>query len=156
MEELKVDPMKQDFHFYAMDHFEEVKQVCQEQIDNSNSDVPKEKQLYLLTTLLNTRLIQNWENASPATRAAYMKKEEADRKRFMSDEEVASRHCATLTARKRSPKMSNPVTGLKAESFGLTSTLEIPSLPGDAPGGSKRTIGGDFAESSAKRAKTAV
>lgn len=107
MEELQVEPMKHDFHFYAQDNYNTIKAECQTQLDNDQSTSTtddKSKQLYLLTTILNARLIQNWENATPATRAEYMKREEADRKRFMSEEEIASRHCATLTARKRSPK----------------------------------------------------
>ena len=131
-EEPKVEPMKQDFHFYAVDHYKEVHQACQLQLnaafaDGSISETNKENHLILLTTLINARLIKNWEDASPSTRAQYLKKEETDRKRFMSEDEVASRHCATLTARKRSPKQS----GVKrAESFGLTSTVEVPMLTG--------------------------
>jgi hypothetical protein len=53
---------------------------------------------------LNSRLIKEWEDASQIVREAYMEKEEEDRKRFMADDEIASRHCATLTARARSPQ----------------------------------------------------
>jgi hypothetical protein len=53
--------------------------------------------------------------------------EEADRKRFMSEDEVASRHCATLTARKRSPKISGGEKRtegvMPARSFGLGEVL---------------------------------
>ncbi|KAL3758484.1 hypothetical protein ACHAWU_004327 [Discostella pseudostelligera] len=133
-EEPKVEPMKQDFHFYAVDHYKEVHQACQRQLDaafadGSISEANKENHLILLTTLINARLIKNWEDASPSTRAQYLKKEEADRKRFMSEDEVASRHCATLTARKRSPKQSGVE---RAESFGLTSTVEVPMLTGSS------------------------
>lgn len=129
-EEPKVEPMKQDFHFYATDHYEDAKQACQQQLENSLADgsIPEknnENQLYLLTTLLNARLIQNWEAAPPSTRAEYLKKEEADRKRFMSEEEVASRHCATLTARRRSPKQSGGLG--RMGSFGLASAVEVTS-----------------------------
>merc|ERR1712151_22330 len=44
-----------------------------------------------------------WTESTQATRSAYMVKEEEDRKRFMNAEEVASQHCATLTARAKSP-----------------------------------------------------
>ena len=159
-EELTVDPMKQDFHFYAMDNYEQVKQICESQLAKSiaNGSIlqkDKENQLHLLTTLINTRLLQNWEAAPTSTREAYLKKEEADRKRFMSEEEVASRHCATLTARKRSPKQTLGATG----SFGLTS---VPSLlqSDDIGGRWKRHSvhdGDDMGgESLAKRAKMGI
>jgi len=141
-EEPKVEPMKQDFHFYAMDHYEEAKQVCQQQLDKSFADGSiseknKDKnQLLLLTTLLNSRLIQNWEKAPASTRAEYLKKEEADRKRFMGEEEVASRHCATLTARRRSPKQSGVLA--RAGSFGLTSNVEVHLMNTESEGLKKR------------------
>lgn len=158
-EEPKVEPMKQDFHFYAKDEYEELKEVCQQQLDNSIADGSKENQLYMMTTLLNARLIQNWEMAPSSTRAEYLKKEEADRKRFMSEEEVASRHCATLTARRRSPKQSG-VLG-RAGSFGLNTTVQVPSLSPPAGGsgvksGGKRyhsEVDTDAHEGTAKRVK---
>ncbi|KAL7530828.1 hypothetical protein ACHAWF_003531 [Thalassiosira exigua] len=131
-EELKVDPMKQDFHFYAVDHYEEAWRASREQIDKARAegtaDVPEDagKDLFVLTTLLNARLVKIWEGASPATRSEYLKREEADRKRFMSEEEVASRHCATLTARRRSPKQSGAGGVGRAASFGLGATVEVP------------------------------
>ena len=131
-DELQVDPMKQDFHFYATDNYKTLNPICEKQLDKSysNGTIPASKStskdhLYLLTTLLNARLIQNWETVQPSTRDAYLKKEESDRKRFMSEEEVASRHCATLTARRRSPKQSGTVGGGlgRAGSFGLSATV---------------------------------
>ena len=67
-EELTVDPMKQDFHFYAMDNYEQVKQICESQLAKSiaNGSIlqkDKENQIHLLTTSINTRLLQNWEAA---------------------------------------------------------------------------------------------
>lgn len=165
-EEPKVDPMKQDFHFYAMDQYELVKQVCQRQLDDAfadgsiSSQMGAENQLYLLTTLINARLIKNWEDAPSSTRAEYLKKEEADRKRFMSEEEVASRHCATLTARRRSPKQTGDLR--QAGSFGL-SAVEVPSLKGEccdrvtaaeaSEFGVKRDYDLDAVDSSVKRMK---
>lgn len=157
-EEPKVEPMKQDFHFYAMDQYEEVKRTSQQQLEQSETSVSdKSKELYLLTTLLNARLVQNWESAPSSTRAAYLKKEEADRKRFMSEEEVASRHCATLTARRRSPKQAvvGPGGVRPVGSFGLSATVEVPSMseegllkrPNAEPSDS------DIEESVTKRAK---
>jgi len=160
-EEPQVDPMKQDFHYYAADHYEEVKEQCQKQLDTSLADGSiseknKQNQLYLLTTLLNNRLIKNWEEAPASTRAEYLKKEEADRKRFMSEEEVASRHCATLTARRRSPKQSGALG--RAGSFGLATTLEMHSLSANLGGGSTKrpnsaVSDADVLESAVKRVK---
>lgn len=154
-EEPKVEPMKQDFHFYATDHYEDARQASQQQLENSfaNGSIPektKENQLHLLTTLINARLIQNWEAAPPSKRASYLKKEEADRKRFMSEEEVASRHCATLTARRRSPKQS---AGLgSVGSFGLASNVEVTRDDSTLKRPS-REIDRDGFESAAKRVK---
>mmetsp|Transcript_29575 Transcript_29575/g.59439 ORF Transcript_29575/g.59439 Transcript_29575/m.59439 type:complete len:334 (+) Transcript_29575:169-1170(+) len=107
-EEIQVDPMKQDFFFYAKDHFDTVKAQCEEECKQSSSQAGnKENELYRLTTLMNARLIQDWESGPASLREQYMKMEDDDRQRFMSEEEVASRHCATLTARKRSPKQQN-------------------------------------------------
>lgn len=108
-EEIHVEPMKQDFYFYANDRFDDVKAQCEEECKQSSSggrgkSNNKENELYRLTTLMNARLIQDWESGPASLRAEYMKMEDSDRQRFMSEEEVASRHCATLTARKRSPK----------------------------------------------------
>ena len=107
-EEIQVDPMRQDFHFYAKDRFDAVKAQCEEECKQSSSQAGnKENELYRLTTLMNARLIQDWESGPASLREQYMKMEDDDRQRFMSEEEVASRHCATLTARKRSPKQQN-------------------------------------------------
>jgi len=104
-EEIQVDPMKQDFFFYAKDRFDTVRAQCEEECKQSSSQAGnKENELYRLTTLMNARLIQDWESGPASLREQYMKMEDDDRQRFMSEEEVASRHCATLTARKRSPK----------------------------------------------------
>jgi hypothetical protein len=102
-EEPKVDPMKQDFHFYAAEHCPSLLTECQRKL--SHAHLPANN-TYLSTTLLNAALIYNWETSPQGTRTHYLKLEEADRKRFMSEDEVASRHCATLTARKRSPKVN--------------------------------------------------
>jgi len=141
-DELQVEPMKQDFHFYAQDNYEETKRVCQAQIKRSRSSGKtshknKENELFLLSTLINARLIQNWEKAPSSVRASYLKKEEEDRKRFMGEEEIASRHCETLTARRRSPKTAH-ANSVRASSHGLTGELlskeshvALPSLDDD-------------------------
>lgn len=58
----------------------------------------------LVNSNLNTRLKTAWEHLTNDERDAFMVKEEADRRRFMEEDEVASRHCATLTARGKSPR----------------------------------------------------
>lgn len=158
--EIQVEPMKQDFHYYAIDHYDDAMRQCRQQLDeNGPPPTDKSKELFLLTTLLNARLIQNWEAAPPATRTEYLKREEADRKRFMSEEEVASRHCATLTARRRSPKQSGVGGVGRAASFGLGATVDVPSVSMAFGGGGsqKRSIGEDeadvVAKSGAKRLK---
>ncbi|KAL9183763.1 hypothetical protein ACHAXT_004619 [Thalassiosira profunda] len=159
--EIAVDPMRQDFHFYAADRCDEVRGECEARL-RSSGDVPKEKELYLLTTLLNARLVKDWEMAPESTRTAYLKREEADRKRFLSEEEVASRHCATLTARRRSPKQSViPPGGVgSVGSFGLGADVAVPALPSmeEAQAGKRRgsELDGEMEGPMAKRARVAV
>ena len=131
--------MKQDFHFYATEKYSEILTECKRKLHSAN--LPDN--VYLSTTLLNSTLIHNWETAPKDTRDDYLKLEEADRKRFMSEDEVASRHCATLTARTRNPKMAGAgdndagVVG-KARSFGLGEV--VPQMVGMLAegGGDKR------------------
>eukprot|EP00804_Cyclotella_cryptica_P011895 CCRYP_004398-RA/>CCRYP_004398-RA protein AED:0.26 eAED:0.04 QI:0/-1/0/1/-1/1/1/0/321 len=124
IEEPKVDPMKQDFHFYAMDNYQSVLDECKRKLIHSNLvyQTSPENEVYLSTTLLNAHLIHKWEIAPQSTRAHYLKLEENDRKRFMSEDEVASRHCATLTARKRSPKQGGGGGGGGAVSIDRVTT----------------------------------
>lgn len=120
-EEPQVEPMKQDFHFFAIENYEVINEDCRRKVENEkiehdrNVEEKESHRLFIQTTLLNSQLLSKWEHATPATRALYMRKEEADRKRFMSEEEIASRHCATLTARKRSPKTPGGVADIPAK-----------------------------------------
>mmetsp|Transcript_10871 Transcript_10871/g.23011 ORF Transcript_10871/g.23011 Transcript_10871/m.23011 type:complete len:438 (+) Transcript_10871:60-1373(+) len=120
-EDPQVEPMKQDFHFFAIEKYEAIHEDCRRKVENEkiehdrNVEEKESNRLFIQTTLLNSQLLSKWENALPATRALYMRKEEADRKRFMSEEEIASRHCATLTARKRSPKTPGGVADIPAK-----------------------------------------
>jgi len=97
-----VKPMRSAFHFFVNDMQDKLRQVALEEVKRSTQS--EEVDLYLLNTNLNSRLMKEWEDAEQSVRDAYMDKEEADRKRFMADDEIASRHCATLTARARSPR----------------------------------------------------
>lgn len=97
----RVSPMRSDFHFYSEKYKEEV----MGKID-SKDKLPLEK-----ISELNERILQMWEKESPGTRSEYMMKEELDRTRFMNEDEIESRHCATLTSRPKSyvhQKQSSP------------------------------------------------
>lgn len=80
---------------------EKLRPAAEDEVRSSNNG---EVDLYLVNTNLNSRLMKEWEDASQVLRDEYMEKEEEDRKRFMADDEIASQHCATLTARARSPQ----------------------------------------------------
>jgi len=98
----KVEPMRSDFHFFVDDFRDEFHKLAEAEVKRtSDKDDP-----LLIFTNLNMRLVTAWENATSEEREKYMAKEEEDRKRFMMDEEVASRHCATLTARAKPPRSS--------------------------------------------------
>ncbi len=96
-----VKPMQSAFHFFVQETMDSLRQAAEKEVRKTNNG---QLDLYLVNTNLNSRLIKEWEDASQIVREAYMEKEEEDRKRFMADDEIASRHCATLTARARSPQ----------------------------------------------------
>lgn len=87
----RVGPMRSDFHFYA----EQFKKEALEKVGSENLN-PLDT-----ITALNERLVSMWESQSSSTRNEYMMKEELDRSRFMNEDEIESRHCATLTSRPR-------------------------------------------------------
>ena len=120
---LNVEPMKSDFYYFLnetkelimMEAIKQVKECCDNnlvqdlqgnlaKLDMENGDPHP----YLLFSNINERLIRKWEELPQTNRSTYLVKEEEDRKRFMNAEEVASRHCATLTARARSPQPFTP------------------------------------------------
>jgi hypothetical protein len=90
----RVKPMRSDFHFYAEDHKKDIIHDIESNVDASD---PVE-----LMSELNERLLKRWEDETDKVRNLYMAKEEADRTRFMNEEEIESRHCATLTSRPKS------------------------------------------------------
>lgn len=94
----QVKPMRSDFHFFVDDMRDKIRVIAEKELgaDAANK--------YLLFSNMNSRLMKAWEDATDETRSEYMVKEEEDRRRFMADDEIASRHCATLTARARSPR----------------------------------------------------
>jgi len=109
----KVNPMQSDFHFYAMDKKEEQIEIARGIVKRhlspgeSKEGEGEELDPCLVMTCLNERLMKCWEHEKPIIRATYFAKEEEDRRRFMTEDEIASRHCATLTARAKSPKSGN-------------------------------------------------
>lgn len=90
----KVKPMRSDFHFYAQDHKNHILHTLESEMDVSD---PVE-----LMSELNERLLKRWEDETTKVRSLYMAKEEEDRTRFMNEEEIESRHCATMTSRPKS------------------------------------------------------
>ena len=88
-----VHPMKSDFYFFASENKDEqMAKVKEEQVKDDNS-------AFHSLSALNERILKKWEHASQKDRTWYKSKEETDRYRFMSEDEIASRHCATLTSR---------------------------------------------------------
>jgi len=109
----KVNPMRSDFHFYAIDQKDEQNEVARGIVKRhlQAGDLKEENEQdldpCLIITCLNERLMKCWEHEKPIVRATFFAKEEEDRRRFMTEDEIASRHCATLTARAKSPKSVN-------------------------------------------------
>jgi hypothetical protein len=89
--DIKVSPMRTNFHFFVDDVQEAVRTEAQ---DEYKGDVD-----FLLYSNMNARFIKKWHELPASAHEAYMGKEEEDRIRFQNDDEIASRHCATLTAR---------------------------------------------------------
>jgi len=122
--------MRPDFHFFVQDHREgitsEAKLDIMEHLTLTDSN---DIDPFLLYSNLNEKLISMWETTPQSTRTAYLVKEEEDRKRFMNAEEVASQHCATLTARAKSPAFVKrgdaPVKIDDEEGEDLTEDMEV-------------------------------
>jgi len=102
--------MRPDFHFFVQDHQDKLIEECKAELPliyrRLRISPPAETDATFLFSHINERLIALWESTPQSQRQTYMLQEEEDRKRFMSAEEVASQHCATLTARVKSPAFS--------------------------------------------------
>jgi hypothetical protein len=117
----EVKPIQSDFHFFVHNNKgkfltaaeNEVNSIVMKQKLSIDKNSPKYK--YLINSNLNCRLLRAWENLSMNERTEYMKREEEDRRRFMDEDEVASRHCFTLTARVRSPSKNKPSSSLSGD-----------------------------------------
>lgn len=103
-----VKPIQTDFHFFVSEVKDKLRIEAEKEVA-ATAPADKKNDLYLINSNLNCRIMKAWENLTDKQREDYMKKEEADRRRFMEEDEVASRHCATLTARVKSP--AEPGTG---------------------------------------------
>jgi hypothetical protein len=103
-----VKPIQSDFHFFAADMRDKLKVAAEEEVRQVSKSEEEKLDMYLVNSSLNCRLMKAWEDLTVAEREVYAKKEQEDRRRFMQDDEIASRHCATLTARARSPGKKGP------------------------------------------------
>lgn len=108
----QVKPIATDFHFFVKEMSVVLRPAAEEEVKKSMAEkgslVTSSDVMYLINSNLNTRLIKAWEDLTPGKRLEYMTKEENDRRRFMNEDSVASRHCATLTARNKSPRADGP------------------------------------------------
>lgn len=105
---VEVKPIRTDFHFFVQTHKEKYLKEANKEVRKSSKTPEGEKlDVFLVNTNLNTRLMKAWEDLTKEERDEYMVMEEEDRRRFMEEDEIASRHCATLTARGKSPRASD-------------------------------------------------
>ncbi|VEU36071.1 unnamed protein product [Pseudo-nitzschia multistriata] len=100
----EVKPIQTDFHFFVRENIEQYRSLAEEEVKRSMEDQSATPDPMLVNSNLNTRLMSAWECLTKETRDTFMTHEETDRRRFMEDDEIASRHCATLTARGKSPR----------------------------------------------------
>ena len=114
----EVQPIQTDFHFFVKERRSEFQKLAEDEVlasirtKKSDPDFPLALvDPVLINTNLNTRLMRAWEHLTPEQREVYMTKEEQDRRRFMEEDEIASRHCATLTARGKSPRTTYTENG---------------------------------------------
>jgi hypothetical protein len=103
-----VTPLRSDFHFFVMETKDRIRLEAEKEVQASLRATKKSAAdpmivQYLVNTNLNARLMKEWEKLTLDDKKPYVKKEDDDRKRFMEEDEVASRHCATLTARVKMP-----------------------------------------------------
>jgi hypothetical protein len=103
----EVKPIQTDFHFFVKENIDKYRKLAENEVRKSLGEDHKGLlDPMLVNTNLNSRLMKAWEALTPDQRDQYMTHEEDDRRRFMEEDEIASRHCATLTARGKSPKES--------------------------------------------------
>lgn len=119
----EVKPIQSEFHFFVKENVAKHRPLAEEEVKKSLKENEK-LDPFLVNSNLNARLIRAWEELPKDKRESYMIKEEEDRRRFMEEDEIASRHCATLTARGKSPraaeKTEKGVKGEEQEANGAT------------------------------------
>lgn len=104
----EVKPIQSDFHFFAKENAAKYRPFAEDEVRKSLKEGESLNPM-MVNTNLNTRLMKAWENLTKEDRDSFMVKEEEDRRRFMEEDEIASRHCATLTARGKSPRATEKV-----------------------------------------------
>jgi len=133
----KVNPMRSDFHFYAAEHkTQEMASISTGTNTNTDTDtdtVTGNTNPIIAITDLNERLMQMWEKENSSTRSEYLTKEELDRARFMNEDEIESRHCATLTSRSK-PLVVHQHQHLKPQRVAKVVTLDGGDQHGDDHG----------------------
>ncbi|KAL3931295.1 MAG: hypothetical protein SGARI_004245 [Bacillariaceae sp.] len=151
----EVKPIQTDFHFFAKENMEKYLKLAEEEV---RQDLEEGKPLdpILVNTNVNTKLMKAWEALTKDQRDAYMVQEEEDRRRFMEEDEIASRHCATLTARGKSPNNAKGVAaqaaevaanaakqlqGMKKEERQEKATLPSKATDRDLPGAGNKSSG---------------
>lgn len=112
---MEVIPMRSDFQFFVQNVrtkiLADAELEVRETMDGDETKIEK----MLVYSNFNTRLMRAWEDVEREERGRYMKREEDDWKRYILDDEVASRHCATLTARAKSPKTNQNDTDVDSD-----------------------------------------
>jgi len=103
---IEVKPMRSDFHFFLDKVGSQIRSEAEFEVRKTYDKNDEKMREFLTNTNLNSRLMRAWEDTTQDQRDEYMVKEEDDRQRYIQDDEIASRHCATLTARAKSPKAS--------------------------------------------------
>lgn len=119
--QMDVKPIQTDFHFFVSEKKGELRKAAEKEVRATMAKKGK-LDVFLVNSNLNCRLMKAWEDLSVTDREEYVAKEQGDRRRFMQDDEVASRHCATLTARVRSPDKKDPNDDVKRSADADTKT----------------------------------
>jgi len=154
----EVKPIQTDFHFFVKEHLGKYRKIAEEEVRSSMKDKPETLDPMLVNSNLNTQLMKAWENLTKEKRGAYMIHEETDRRRFMEEDEIASRHCATLTARGKSPRVAgtDTIKELAAlqrhkEHQQVKVKKELQQEQGDGEGGNEEKKAEESAKEEAKR-----
>ena len=151
----EVKPIQTDFHFFVKENIDKYRKLAEEEVRSSLKDNEEENlDPLLVNSNLNTRLMKAWEGLAKDDRDAYMVHEEADRRRFMEDDEIASRHCATLTARGKSPKIAGGESNTKGQPSKIKKESQDASIKKDAEKETdKEELAGEILESPSKKIK---